>query len=184
MLFKIKNDSKLGSCGHGPNKSVNFIFGLGLVTWKKENLRLGLEWAFYMVNKKLFLRCNRFAKNRTVCPVRRFNRRFERFNAGLTTNSSLKRTEPESSPVNGLTDRSSPVFKTMVLVTYASIFQRLTLHPHVTKKSKLLEITSSSELPKTVNIAPQPTISSTIQNAKAVFPNLHILALTFRALYS
>ena len=44
--FKIKNGSKLGFCGHGAYKSVNFIFGLGLGTWKKESLRLGLEWPF------------------------------------------------------------------------------------------------------------------------------------------
>ena len=115
--FKIKNGSKLGFCRHGPNKSVNFIFGLGLGTWKRENLRLGLEWAFYMVNKKLFLRCYRFAKNQTVCPIRRFNRGFERFNADLTTNGSLKRIEPKSSPVDGSigrASRSGPVFKTMI----------------------------------------------------------------------
>ena len=117
VILKLKNGSKLGFCRHGPNKSVNFIFGLGLGTWKRENLRLGLEWAFYMVNKKLFLRCYRFAKNQTVCPIRRFNRGFERFNADLTTNGSLKRIEPKSSPVDGSigrASRSGPVFKTMI----------------------------------------------------------------------
>ena len=37
--------------------------------------------------KQIFVekRLDRFVKNRTVCPVRRFDRWFERFNAGSTT---------------------------------------------------------------------------------------------------
>ena len=38
-------------------------------------------------SKQIFveLRFDQFVKNWTVCPVWRFNRRFEQFNAGLTT---------------------------------------------------------------------------------------------------
>ena len=55
-------------------------------------------------------------KTGRVYPVRRSNRRFERFNAGLITKRLIERTEPDSSPVGGWTGptgRSGPVFKTM-----------------------------------------------------------------------
>ena len=70
----------------------------------------------FIVNKNLFLSYDRFAKNWMGRPVRRFNRRFERFNAGLITKRFIEWTEPDSSPVagwTGRTDRSGPVFKTM-----------------------------------------------------------------------
>ena len=64
-------------------------------------------------------------------PVRRSNRRFERFNVGLITKRFIERTEPDSSPVDGWTGptgrsgpigrsgptgRSGPIFKTMKLI--------------------------------------------------------------------
>ena len=55
-------------------------------------------------------------KNRTGRPVRRSNRRFERFNTGLITKRFIERTEPDSSPVDGWTGpigRFDPIFKTM-----------------------------------------------------------------------
>ena len=66
--------------------------------------------------QKLVLSYDRFAKNRTGRPVRRFNCRFERFNAGLITKRFIERTEPDSSPVDGWT---GPIFKTMVMVAVA-----------------------------------------------------------------
>ena len=62
---------------------------------------------------KRFIETNRIGKFTGL----RFNRGFERFNADLTTNGSLKRIEPKSSPVDGSigrASRSGPVFKTMI----------------------------------------------------------------------
>ena len=66
----------------------------------------------FIVNKNLFLSYDRFAKDRTGCPVRRFN-------AGLITKRIIEWTEPDSSSIDGWTDwtdRSGLVLKTMLFV--------------------------------------------------------------------
>ena len=62
-------------------------------------------------------------KTGRVYPVRRSNRRFERFNAGLITKQFIEQIEPDSSPVDGWTGptgRSGPVFKTMLIAAERS----------------------------------------------------------------
>lgn len=95
-----------------------------MVYWV-ELVSIGPGTGLFLVNKILFLSYDRFGKNWTGHPVRRFNRRFERFNAGLISKRFIERTEPDSSPVDGWTGRtgrSGPVFKTMVKTSQFHFF--------------------------------------------------------------
>ena len=91
---------------HDPNKSfISFhVIGLGPVVWTKYGLiisfsfkSIGCEMGLMdngrpVNNKQIFvgLRYGRFIKKRTVCLVRWFNYRFERFNASLTTKQFIE----------------------------------------------------------------------------------------------